>query len=252
VIREAVVSVHDVTPETLDRVGRILALLAEHRVSSVDLLVVAGRRWEGEPLERLRGWVEEGHVLAGHGWSHQAPPPRTLHHRLHARFLSRDQAEHLSRDREELLERVRRCHGWFAQVGLPSPRLYVPPAWALGTLTRDDLRELPFDWYETLTGLMDATRGHLRLLPLVGYEADNPARRRGLRISNALNRRAARLLGRPVRMAIHPYDLELLLARDFRRDLEHPFRARVAGDVLAPGEEAGHRVLGTPPSATGP
>ena len=219
-----IVSIHDVEPATLDRVEGLVDRTEEADVRPPTLLVVPGVGWDADGLARLRALVARGCTLAGHGWEHRAPPPATLKHRLHAWIISRDQAEHLSRPRAELLERVRRCHAWFADHDLPEPELYVPPAWALGELRTRDLADLPFRWYEDLTGFVDAATGRRTFLPLVGFEADTRFRRVALRVVNAVGVGAGRILGRPVRVSIHPRDLELLLAEDLRALLGRPWR----------------------------
>lgn len=241
-------------PETLSRVREILALLEESGVHPVTLLVVPGRGWDEAGLGLLRRWAREGHRLAGHGWEHRALPPAGLYHYLHSRLISRDQAEHLSRSREELLERVRRTHGWFGEVGLPAPELYVPPAWAMGALRRDDLRALPFACYEVLPGLIHGGTGRLLPLPLVGFEADTRLRWLSLKLFNGANRAGARLLngvtGRPgnrvghrptsrtrrrrypLRIAIHPFDPTYLLAADLRKMIREPWRFLDEGEAL--------------------
>jgi len=220
--RRAVVSIHDVEPDTLSGVTDLLELLGDACRPPADLLVVPGVEWSEAELNRLRGWEARGHTLVGHGWSHRGIPPRSAYHRMHALALSRDMAEHLSRPREDLVERLRRCHAWFAGVGLKPPRMYVPPAWALGALTREDLVELPFDLYETLTGFLDVRAGVRRTLPLVGFEADTPFRCLVLRTLNAANLSLARSFGRPVRIALHPRDLEYGLARELERLVRNP------------------------------
>lgn len=229
-----ILSIHDVEPATLERVGGLVERIMDRTLAPPTLLVVPGMEWGPAELERLRALAARGCELAGHGWVHRAPPPRTLKHRLHARILSRDQAEHLSRPREDLRERIRRCHAWFGRHDLPDPRLYVPPAWALGDLRLRDLAELPFRWYEDLTGFLDAATGRRTLLPLVGFEADTRFRRTALRLTNATARLAARLLLRPVRVSIHPRDLELLLADDLLALLDRPWRWVHESHVMDP------------------
>lgn len=221
---KALFSVHDVAPQSLSRVRELVDLVEDAGHPPPLLLVVAGEDWTPGALNELRTLQARGCRLAGHGWSHRAPPPSSLGHRIHGLVISRDQAEHLSRSREEVRERVARCHAWFGEQRLEVSPVYVPPAWALGPLTRADLRELPFRYYSTLTGFVDATSGRKALLPLVGFEADTPARRRALRASNALNVGLGRWLGRPVRIGYHPTDLELLLQEDARQIARRPWR----------------------------
>jgi predicted deacetylase len=169
--------------------------------------------------------AKRGHRLAGHGWNHKAPSgARTLFHKAHGRLISRNEAEHLSLPREEVEAVVRRCHEWFSRVDLPAPELYVPPAWALGALPRSSLNSLPFRWYEVLRGFVDGATGRLRWIPLVGFEADTTFREISLRVWNGLNGYVARALRGPLRISIHPGDLDLLLRKDVKRMLEGPWQ----------------------------
>lgn len=212
---DALVSIHDVTPSTLDRVAHLLDRCDHHRIERVTLLVVPGLRWSADDLERLRHWQRAGHELAAHGWCHRARTPRTLYHRLHAAVISRDCAEHLSRPRAELVDLMHASHDWFACRGLAAPSLYVPPAWALGPVGDADLATLPFAHVETLGGLRRA--GGFRRLPLVGYEADTWTRSAALRASNAVARAVRGV--RPLRIGLHPDDASLRLADDLEADL---------------------------------
>lgn len=229
----AILSIHDVHPGTLPGVLRTLDVLDAAGARPVTLLVVPGLDWSDEDLAALRGLVASGHRLAGHGWSH-AGPPSGLFHRLHALVLSRDQAEHLSLGRADLRRLVARCHAWFGEHGFEPPELYVPPAWALGSLSRADLAELPFRWYETLAGFVDARTGQLRVHPLVGFEADTLVRQVALRLANRVNLALAGALGRAVRIALHPKDLALRLERDVRAVVERDWRYLDVGEALPP------------------
>lgn len=209
----ALVSIHDVMPESMDRVEALLARLAARDIDRVTLLVVPGLDWNAGQLARLRDWQARGHELAGHGWRHEARTIRGWRHRLHSRLISRHAAEHLALDEAGIAALIRRCHDWFAAQRLTSPRLYVPPAWAMGAIRRERLSTLPFRYYETLGGIHDFREGISYRLPLLGFEADTPARARGLRLWNRLNRNPGCWYG-PLRCAIHPRDPELLLGRD--------------------------------------
>lgn len=212
------VSVHDVMPQTLDRVARILDSLEAAGTGSVSLLVVPGAGWTADTLDRLHGMLARGHTLAGHGWQHRCARIRGLKHRLHSALISRDVAEHLALDAAGIEALIRRCGEWFPRHGLPQPDTYVPPAWAMGSIPRSRLYGLGFRYFETLTGVFDAGAGRFRRLPLAGFEADTRLRALTLR---ALNRVCASLASanRPLRLAIHPRDPELLLAPDLERSV---------------------------------
>jgi hypothetical protein len=214
----ALVSVHDVMPETLAPVQRILDLLQGHGVSPVTLLVVPGRAWNDAGLARLRDWQDQGHRLAGHGWSHTVARFGGLAHRLHGSLISRRVAEHLALDAAGISQLIGRCHAWFGERGLEAPTLYVPPAWALGPIGRTALTDLPFTHYEVLTGVISGATGRFAPLPMLGYEADSPLRAWAIRRWNHHNRRRARAAGW-LRIGIHPQDLSLALAADLRADL---------------------------------
>lgn len=216
---QAIVSIHDVMPETLEPVGRILDLLNEMAASPVTLLVVPGRDWSAPQIDRLRSWESAGCILAGHGWGHEVSERKTLFHELHGRFLSRMVAEHLSLDRPAARALVQECHGWFAEHNLTPPDLYVPPAWAMGPLARRDLDDLPFDRYETARGVYVAAENRFFQLPLAGFEADIPIRAAILRPWNRFNLAAARSHGLPLRIAIHPFDLDFKLGAEIRPQL---------------------------------
>jgi predicted deacetylase len=213
---QAIVSIHDVMPGTLEPVRRILDLLNEVGASPVTLLVVPGRNWSESEIDQLRTWESAGCILAGHGWVHEVSERKSFYHELHGRFLSRMVAEHLSLDRTAARALVRRCRDWFAQHKLNPPDLYVPPAWAMGPLARRDLDDLPFDRYETARGVYVAAENRFFRLPLAGFEADIPVRAAILRPWNRINLAAARSHGLPLRVAIHPFDLEFQLGTDIR------------------------------------
>jgi predicted deacetylase len=207
-----IVSIHDVMPATMGEVRRLLEWLGGMGVSPVTLLVVPGRDWEDAQLAELGQWVAEGCELAGHGWKHETTP-RSVYHRLHAALVSRDVAEHLALDDDGIAELILRCHAWFGDHGFGPPELYVPPAWAMGSISRHRLRTLPFRRFEYLGGVFEAEAGEFRAEPVVGFEADRWWRRMGVELWNRMNLHRARRGHGRVRIGIHPRDRELLMAR---------------------------------------
>ncbi len=216
--QRAVVSIHDVMPETLPAVQACLDECHRHGIRTVYLLVVPGRDWHAPGLSQLQEWVNEGCLLAGHGWLHHCERIDRPFHRLHSMLMSRNVAEHLAHDAEGIASLMQRCRAWFATQELPAPTLYVPPAWALGQIGDSQLRGTGFDQVETVRGVADLKRGRLALKPLLGYEADTGARKRVLSAWNRLNRYRAAACG-TVRIGIHPNDLVLQLGEELRHDL---------------------------------
>ena len=240
--RRAIVTLHDVAPNTLDDCRATLALLRARGAAPVTLLVVPGTGWTTDALGTLRGFLHDGCLLAGHGWTHQAPVPATTYHRVHSLVISRNEGEHLSRSQSELRALVRRCAQWFPDVGLEKPDFYVPPAWAMGKLTPADLAELPFRYYETLTGIRDADTGRFRLMPLVGYLADTRARALALTVINGFNHMATRVMRRPLRISIHPPDHRLHLGEALRGVLSRDWNCITVAEAMGSEHQRPPRV----------
>ncbi len=210
----ALLSIHDVMPETLPITQSILEFLINRGIETVTILIVPGRNWSSKNIDKLIEMQREGYILAGHGWYHKCFLPKTIYHKLHSGLLSRMVAEHLSISREEIVKIINRSYSWFENHDLIPPDLYVPPAWAMGSISREELDRLPFRLYETLTGIYDNTDHFFYRLPLIGFEADTNLRVKLLKILNKCNRGLAYLLNRPLRISIHPYDQQLGLASE--------------------------------------
>jgi predicted deacetylase len=216
----ALVSIHDLMPSTMEAVQRTLAVLERAGTGPVTLLVVPGSGWSRDGIGRLKALQDSGHRLAGHGWLHRVERFGGLYHRLHGLLISRRVAEHLALDANSIVELINRCHAWFGDNGFDPPDLYVPPAWAMGRVSYARLaQDCRFALYETFGGVLDAASGRLHRIPLLGYEADQPARVPVIRAWNAVNRKLADRRGR-VRIGIHPFDTELRLRADLIGDLE--------------------------------
>jgi len=220
--RPALISVHDVMPATLPQVRAVMARLEARGLGPVTLLVTPGLGWDEAGLGELRTWQAAGHRLAGHGWRHEADRVEGWYHRLHSGLVSRGVAEHLALSPAEAGALMQRCFAWFAEQGLGAPEMYVPPAWAMGRVSRQQMRDLPFRWYETLAGIYDSEADRMHRVPVVGFEADTAMRAGVLGLANRVSHTLARWRGRPVRIAIHPHDLELRLAGQLADLLEKP------------------------------
>ena len=209
--RTILLSIHDVMPKTLDRVMRLIDLLETYNITTATCLVVPGCSWKTNQIDKLRELENLGYDLAGHGWSHIASCEKSLYHLIHSIIISRDAAEHLSLSSDEILVLMTKCAMWFKEKNLIVPYVYVPPAWAIGNVKWEDLSFLPFKLYETLTGIYHCEKFHH--IPLVGYEADNLFRRVSVKSLNKLNKLYSTLLKKPIRVSLHPNDLELGLEK---------------------------------------
>ena len=235
----AIISLHDVMPDTLDETEALLAdWLTDVPPQRVTLLVVPGLDWQPAQLDRLREWERQGYELAGHGWAHCVRRVKTLYHRLHSTLISRRAAEHLSLSEDELVTLLNDNYHWFKHHDFKKPELYVPPAWAMGQLDTTTLQRLPFRYFESTPGLLDSQHIRFRRLPLAGFEADRRWRGPCLRAWNGINRVLA-APQRPLRLSIHPCDHRLYLAASLRRWLNRvePVGYRSLFDTARPPSE---------------
>lgn len=230
---KAIVSIHDLMPETMDSVEHIMRWLRRRGVPPVTLLVVPGKAWSPTQIRRLQTLTNLGYRLAAHGWSHYTQPKR-LYHRLHASLISRNVAEHLALDSDGILDLLIRSQDWFEEHDLPTPSFYVPPAWALGAISKRDLAASPYTRIETLKGYyilegkyssmpINKRPIHFTHVPLTGFEADTPFRAKFLNYWNAKQIAKAEKTDIPLRISLHPDDLELRLRSQIQRLFEQPF-----------------------------
>jgi predicted deacetylase len=222
---QALISIHDVMPETLERVDEHVRSLQQHGYDAFTLLVVPGRCWRADELAQLADWQRAGLELAAHGWHHHASRLGGLYHWLHSALISRRAAEHLALGADAIAELMQGAHAWFGEQGLAPPTTYVPPAWALGSLDHDRLRRLPYHRVEVIQGLVDTATGDLQRLPLAGFEADTPVRERFLRRWNRWQLALTRRFDRPLRIGIHPDDPRLRLADELETYLARDWQA---------------------------
>lgn len=205
-------------PETLERVEHLFHHIQSFGHKTITLLVVPGRNWQSGDLQRLHALIEQGGIVSGHGWMHKVKTIQGFKHRLHSLLISKDVAEHLALKKTEIKELVRNCYQWFHSHGLPNPEIYVPPAWAMGSLNHDDLAQLPFHQYETMNGVYDSTQKHYYRSPMLGFEARDAWRVPFIRLWNWINFNKAKHSG-ILRIGIHPDDHTLPLAADMDRYL---------------------------------
>ena len=133
------ISIHDVTPNNLDDIENIIRdLKNKFHIQKICLLVIPGLNWNKKQIQRLKSWQNDNIVIAAHGWTHRAASNKTFYHRIHSLVMSSNCAEHLSKDRKTVLSIIKNSYEWFKTNKLGNIKLYVPPAWALGTIKTSD------------------------------------------------------------------------------------------------------------------
>lgn len=217
---QAFVSIHDVSPDNFERVLNIIERLPTPCRDHLILLVIPGLEWSTEKIAKLRTLQKQGCILAGHGWLHRCTHITGWYHKLHSCLVSRNVAEHLALSEQEIQTLLSNCHQWFVDHDLDAPEYYVPPAWAMGEVSRDALMQSPFRYFESSWGIYDAELNQFYYLPLIGFEADTPTRSVILRAWNKTNEWISRLLRKPLRVSIHPHDPELLLRAKLWQSLQ--------------------------------
>ncbi|NND65658.1 MAG: DUF2334 domain-containing protein [Gammaproteobacteria bacterium] len=213
-------SVHDVMPSTWSAVNETIDFLQSENVKQITLLVVPGLDWQPNHLAQFQQWQRDGFELAGHGWRHKVEKTQGVYAWLHSKLFSRDVAEHLSLSSEQVGELIDQCYRWFGQHDLQAPNLYVPPAWAMGSIKRHQLDQLPFRYYETMNGWYDNQRQRFIASPMLGFEADKWFRVPPVKLWNWFSKRSAQRR-QHCRLAIHPHDLNLRLHSELRAAIKH-------------------------------
>ena len=227
---KALISIHDVMPNTMTEVAEILEICFSLRIKRVTLLVVPGLDWQQEQVDQLRQWEKSDCELAAHGWVHRCSSKKSLWHHIHSLILSRNVAEHLSLKPDDITELMNKSSNWFVENGFNQPSLYVPPAWALGKISKRALQACEYSQVETITGVIFTKYGQTKRLPLVGFEADTFTRELALRFLNGV---ALRIPTRkPLRISIHPYDHKLRLSEYLETVLKHCTQTLSYSDIL--------------------
>ena len=211
------VSIHDVSPKNLDKIENIIFILNnKFNINKFCILVIPGLKWNKYQIKKLKKWQNDGIEIAAHGWKHSSKLDKSLYHKIHSLMISKNCAEHLSKNKNDIINLIQKSYNWFISNGFKKPKLYVPPAWALGNINKNDINKLNFLYYECTTGLIHNKKYYF--LPLIGFEEKFLIRGIVRKIFNSLNYFMASFTG-VIRIAIHPNDFHLYLKNDIKKYL---------------------------------
>jgi len=216
-ILKSYISIHDVSPQNLDDIKNIIdALKCQFNINKICILVIPGLDWKFHQIKKLKALQKNGIEIAAHGWKHEAPMKKSFYHKIHSLIISANCAEHLSKNGQDIIKIVRRSYGWFVRNGFKNPKLYVPPGWALGKVTKEELYQFNFTHFECTTGMVHKQK--YSFLPLLGFEENTLFGALLRRFFNSLNFILAHFTG-TIRIAIHPNDFNLYLKKDLEKYL---------------------------------
>ena len=212
------ISIHDVRPNNLHKIIKIINLLFDkYNIQKITLLVIPGLNWNNKQIKILKTLQEKkGIELAAHGWYHKSNSIKTIYHYIHSKLISADSAEHLSRSKPSIIKLLNDSHLWFINQGLNSPTLYVPPAGALGDIDEEDLSALPFNEFEMISGIF--INNKFIFITLIGFKTKTYFKFIIVKVLNFINYLSYNFFGL-IRIAIHPDDFNLLLKHDIDKYL---------------------------------
>jgi uncharacterized protein len=227
-----VVSVHDVAPVTLDAARRWAWFLDERHVP-ITFQAVAGP-WRGTPLAadpttRTWLWVRQcgGDEIALHGWTHRAErDDRTLRTAV-GRCVGRGSEEFWHLGSREAAARVRAGVAVLRDAEL-EPLGFTPPGWLITSHGRHAVGTCGLRYLGDHRRLTDLRTGGMLAAPVLALRAGGRGERTGALALAAMVRRRARA-GLPVRLALHP------------DDLDRPELAGIALDAIDDAIDAGLR-----------
>lgn len=206
------VSLHDVSPLTLDDCARALALLrgAGFDGSSLTALVIprheGGVSLDGDPatVRFLRGLVDEGATLVMHGLTHRMPgriwTPAGF---VRGHVFARGQGELLRATAEEARSALDEGADILRRAGLEAAtRAFVPPAWLLSRAAREVVARAGFAFYEVFAGIVHD--GRVRAPRVIGWGSLNVVETAATAVYADLQ---SRLPACDTRLAVHPADM---------------------------------------------
>jgi uncharacterized protein len=161
-----VVSIHDVSPRTVDMTEKMLQELAECGVARTSLLVIPDHHRHGHFLDdpAFCAWLREktalGHEAIIHGYFHRRSrrEDESLAGKLTTRVYTADEGEFFDISEEEAFDSVTKAQEEFATLGL-NPSGFIAPAWLLSEEGETALKRAEIHYTTRLTHVRNLRTG---------------------------------------------------------------------------------------------
>ena len=211
--RALVVSIHDVSPLTVEPVKEILDRLRRLGLNAYSLLVVPNHHRRGHFLEDpgFCAWMLDqaraGCEIVIHGYYHQRTrrAGESLVSKLMTRCYTAGEGEFYDITTPEAAGLLAKARDEFDSLGL-HPVGFIAPAWLLSPAGEVAVRDAQFLYTTRIGGVMDMTAGTTFRSQSLVYSVRSGWRRMASRVWNAHLMR--QLAGNPLlRVGIHPPDL---------------------------------------------
>ena len=218
-MKSLVISLHDVAPATVDSSKQWMKLLDERNLL-VSLLVVPGP-WRGGDLlgdNSFRVWLNETatdkHEVVQHGYSH------TIDHndepgifgRIVGNFAARGCQEFWGISETEARNRLHSGLAILSKVG-HRPMGFVAPGWLTSRAAVGAVRRVGFNYLTTHFFVRDLVSNKRYFAPVVCQRPNSTSTLAVATMTKKLAT-ALRVANLPIRVAIHPDDLEQHETRD--------------------------------------
>jgi len=247
------VSIHDVSPLTLEACQRAALMLnrAGLPTTALTLLVIPNHEGRADlalhpsTCDWLRAMGNAGATLVMHGYAHRMPGPAFLPWDWPKAYgFARGQGEFAVTDVEETRERIAAGQTILQGAGLASAlHGFVPPAWLASKAATRVIRSSGFSFVEYFSGIEANGKRHARKVIGLGSLSAIEAW-----ITAAFATIEARRATADTRLAIHPADMDRpysarAMEKLFGR-LREKFVSRSYADFLATRSELAHTQRG--------
>jgi hypothetical protein len=209
--RSLIVSIHDVSPLTMDRTRTILSDLHHLGLPRTSLLVIPNHHHRAPVKDHpdfaanLRAFAAEGHEIVLHGYYHLRPKTGDSRiSRFTTEIYTAGEGEFFDLDHAAAAERLSRGRADLAACGTTTVG-FIAPAWLLGDAALRAVREAGFRYTTTINTIQDLKDNRTTATRSMVWSVRAPWRRT---LSLAWNRALASALRstEPLRIGLHPPD----------------------------------------------